>query len=94
MRAACKSAYAQCKAGWTRGSCNMPDPACTATVAEFAACVNDSFAYIRMALESLPSCDALTSAFVFQQQQGSAPPTTDAPQSCQDYELKCPGATK
>jgi len=39
---------------------------------EFAACVNDSFAYVRMELESLPSCDALTSAMVGRAQKTEA----------------------
>jgi hypothetical protein len=95
VRAACKTAYDACRAGWDSGVCNAPDPACTATVAELTACMNDGFRYIEMELKSLLTCDQLTAAMVRQEAQqqagqGSAPPASTAPQSCQDYELKCP----
>jgi len=90
LQASCKASYDTCVAvpSTTSETCTKPDAACTATVAEYDACVNDELGALNQLLGSAPSCDEVTLA-------SASNPLADAPQptaACQKIQSKCPSA--
>src|SRR6187431_1778379 len=91
LRAACKTTYDACKAAPTKteSTCGKPEASCTATVAEYDACVNDSVKALAALEGALPSCDKLTLAFLNSSDPGMS---SDPPASCTILDSKCPSA--
>jgi hypothetical protein len=94
VQAACTTAYNQCfaQATSTPPTFNCPSMSalsgCTATIGEYAACINDATKLEEQALQSIPTCADLTVANLT---SSSGPaPTTPLPQSCQTVNAKCP----
>jgi hypothetical protein len=89
LQAACKPLYDQCIAApvMTSESCDVQQVSstCTATVAEYDACMNDFAKGLDQVLAAIPSCDKLTLASASQSPSG---PST--PASCQTLQAKCP----
>lgn len=88
-RSACQSAYDSCQAEPSTGTdtCSDPGPGCTATVAEFEACTNDSIVYFDEAAQALPACSELTLDDLAGGGGGQEPTT---PASCELLRAKCP----
>jgi hypothetical protein len=87
-QAACQSAYDSCMAepGETTSECSAPSDTCTATVAELAACTNDTREFFRDATQEIPPCNELT---LDDLAEGPGSESM-APQSCTTFEMKCP----
>ena len=103
LRAECRANYDLCQSSSTStyqcrtvcttnsGTCDQtPDPACTATVNEYSACINDVFRSTTISLMQLPPCDAVTVAMLRQ----DLPTPADVPQSCQTLSQKCASPPK
>jgi Protein of unknown function (DUF1566) len=92
VRSACTAAYNQCLAQPLTQTFTCPTTAslagCTATVAEYSACINDDAKAEIMEVQALPSCGNLTVASL--QPEAGAPPNVALPASCQTVEQKCP----
>jgi len=90
LQASCKSLYDTCVAGPVTSSetCNKPDAACAATVAEYDACVNDELGALNQLLGSAPSCDEVTLASASGSFGSGLQPTA----ACQKVQSKCPSA--
>ena len=89
-KAACETAYTQCKSGTGTAtvSCDSGpwlSPICTATVGEYNVCLSAIEASIRTATS--PSCDTLTVANLATSAGSSM---GSLPSSCQGYFLSCP----
>jgi hypothetical protein len=93
LQAACKSAYDQCIAAptTTEETCTKPDATCTATVAEYDACINDAAKALVALGNVLPACDKLTLTSLEMIDLGEE---TEQPASCKVLETKCPSAPK
>ncbi|MEI9942570.1 MAG: hypothetical protein WDO69_35600 [Pseudomonadota bacterium] len=93
LQAACKATYDQCVAAptTTTETCTKPDASCTATVAEYDACVNDSAKALTTLANSIPSCDKLTMASLG---MIAVDDSTATPASCTTLQTKCPSAPK
>ena len=91
LQAQCKSMYDTCIAGPSTSTetCKKPDATCTATVAEYDACVNDQLKALSQLGNILPTCDKITLASASTLLTGSG---TETPASCQTVETKCPSA--
>ena len=91
LQASCKSFYDSCVASPTMSSesCGKADASCTATAAEYEACVNDSVKQIGQLGTAVPSCDQLTLASAATVFAGGA---STSPASCQAVSTKCPNA--
>jgi hypothetical protein len=90
LRALCQTNYDMCTSMQSAGTCEPPTGACTATVAEFSACVNDTVETLPMELEDVPTCDKISAA----QLTSTAPPAPPTqPPSCASYQAKCPGGS-
>jgi hypothetical protein len=61
---------------------------CTATVGEFAVCLNDTTTIEVQTIQSLPTCADLTVADLTTSSGATSP--TASPQSCQTLDAKCP----
>lgn len=87
-QAACQSAYDSCMAepAETTSECGEASATCTATVAELAACTNDSRQFFRDATDELPACSELT----VDDLAGGPGEESMAPPSCTTFEMKCP----
>jgi len=92
LQSSCKSLYASCIASPTMssGTCEKPDATCTATVAEYEACMNDQLALLNQLGSAVPSCDQITLSSSSTLLSGVG----EAPASCQTLEAKCPSAPK
>ena len=94
LQTACKPVYDACIAAPTMATstCTKPDATCTATVAEYDACLNDSLDALSTLQNALPSCDKLTVASLGS--LGSLGGATSAQESasCQTVKAKCPSA--
>ena len=90
LQASCASLYATCTAAptTTTETCSKPDASCTATVAEYDACVNDQLDSLDQLLSSVPACDKLTLASAATFFSGA----TQATASCETVQAKCPSA--
>jgi len=90
LQASCKSLYDSCVAGplMTSETCNKPDAACAATVAEYDACVNDELDALNQLLGSAPSCDEVT----LMSASGSLGSGLQPTAACQKVQSKCPSA--
>jgi hypothetical protein len=90
-RASCAATYDQCQASNTSSTttCNRPSPSCTATVAEYEACMNDMPGYLEDTLEVLPTCETLTLADI----TSDTLPVPETPASCVTLQEKCPDET-
>jgi hypothetical protein len=93
LKAACKSAYDQCLAAphMTDETCTKPAATCTATVAEYDACVSDSAKALVALGNELPACAELTLSSLEMIDLGEE---TASPASCKVLETKCPSAPK
>jgi hypothetical protein len=93
LQSACQTAYDGClksvstPPGSSSSSCATPSSKCTATVAEYEACLTAVPGLIDSALAAIPSCNNLTPAAL----QGSGAQTVTAPAACKTFEMKCPG---
>jgi hypothetical protein len=91
LRAACTAAYEAClnPEGAAGGdvTCGARPAACTATVAELGACLNDQVAEVHALAQSVPSCDELTRAGLTNDGGTGAVQTT--PASCLAVASKC-----
>jgi len=87
LQLACVEGYNECMAEpATGGECTRPEGACTATVAEVEACLNDTLAV----MNQLPSCEGLTAETL----NGLEDPAyTEDPASCVAVDQECPGFT-
>ena len=94
--AACTTAYNQClaQATSTPATFNCPSMSalsgCTATVGEYAACLNDATKVEAQQLQSIPTCADLTVADLTSSSGPVQMPPL--PQSCQTFNAKCPAA--
>ena len=93
VRESCQGSYASCIAqpiGTSSLDCNdRPDSNCSASVAEYAACLDDSSEALRTQLNGLPSCQSLTAASLPALAAGGAPGASPA---CATFVQKCPAA--
>jgi hypothetical protein len=91
VQAACTTAYNQCLAGAT-STFSCPSTAalagCTATVSEYAACLNDATKIEVQTIQSLPTCADLTVADLVT--SSGTVSATPLPPSCQTLNAKCP----
>jgi hypothetical protein len=69
-------------------SCPTAGPGCTATVADYEACLNDFPASFDRSIAAIPSCDMLTLDALF----GITTAASILPPSCLAFKMKCPGA--
>jgi hypothetical protein len=69
-------------------SCPLAGPGCTATVADYEACLNDFPASFDRSLAAIPSCDMLTLDAIF----GLTTAASILPPSCVAFKMRCPGA--
>jgi len=90
LQTACKSAYEPCLSSpvMTSESCKVSETGstCTATVAEYDACMNDYAKSLDQLITTFPTCDKLTltsSSQIF---------ALSEPASCQTLQEKCPDA--
>jgi hypothetical protein len=92
VRSVCTAAYNQCLAQPPTQTFTCPSTAslagCTATVAEYSACINDDAKAEITEVQALPSCGDLTVASL--QPEAGAPPSMALPSSCQAVQQKCP----
>jgi hypothetical protein len=91
VQAACTTAYNQCIAGATSTfSCPSMTAlsSCTATISEYAACLNDATKIEVQAIQSLPTCADLTVADLTT--SSGTLSATPPPPSCQTLNAKCP----
>jgi hypothetical protein len=92
VRSVCTATYNQCLAQPPTQAFTCPTTAslvgCTATVAEYSACINDDAKAEIMAFQALPSCGELTVASL--QSDAGASPGVPLPASCQTIEQNCP----
>jgi hypothetical protein len=91
VQAACTTAYDQCL-GQATTTFDCPSmaalSACTATVSEYAACLNDATKVDVQAIQSLPTCADLTVADLTTSSGPSQ--AVPLPQSCETFDAKCP----
>jgi hypothetical protein len=96
FRQICTEHEASCtKANSGVGSADNPGcsdipSTCTATVAQYSACISDEVAAFNQALAGLPTCAASTSAGISAVWEVMAP---TAPASCDSLSNKCPDLT-
>ena len=93
LQAACNQAYNQCLSGSsTTGqtlTCTETPPAsCTATVAQYTACLNDNVSATTAAFASLPACNSLTVASL-SADGGSGGGGDELPASCKTFSAAC-----
>jgi len=98
LQAACASTYDSClqtaadAGAGAGGTCDPPPANCTATVNEFAACINDQAAANHELAAALPACDAVTRAGLTETDGGTGAVGT-VPASCQTFASKCSGGS-
>ena len=87
-RTLCAEAYGECVAasGSSTTTCNRPSASCTATVAEYEACMADIPGYLEASLAVTPTCETLTLASLEEAPEGAP----DYPASCAVVDEKCP----
>ncbi len=96
IQTACQSAYDDCLSTLkdmpptTTDTCQTPDASCTATVAEYTACLNDSVKVFDTT--KIPSCASLTADNVTTALLSLGSVSQKPPASCAVYEMKCPMA--
>jgi hypothetical protein len=94
LRMTCQSSLDQCMmistpAGGTASPMCQSFPAsCTATVAEYEACLNDVPPFVDRTIAALPRCDSLTQLSLL----SLLALTTTLPPTCQTFQMKCGGA--
>ncbi len=88
----CTNQESACLSGdggaFTNPGCNDLPASCTATVAQYSACIKDEATAFTQTVTGLPSCSTLTSAgtsAVFDAQTGGSPPA-----SCASLMTACP----
>ena len=97
VQSACQTAYDDCLSTlkdtppMTTMGCQKPDASCTATVAEYTACLNDAVKVFNTA--DIPSCSSLTADNVTGALLSVASLSKAKPASCTTYEMKCPMST-
>jgi hypothetical protein len=93
----CKDNQSACtKAGTGVGSAENPgcsglSTKCTATVAQYSACIKDEVAAFNQRLSALPDCATATSAIISKVWEAMVPSTP--PDSCDQIGNKCPDLT-
>jgi hypothetical protein len=93
----CKDNQSACtQAGTGVGSAESPgcsglSTKCTATIAQYAACIKDEVAAFTQGLSALPDCATATSAIISKVWEVMAPSTP--PDSCDQIANKCPDLT-
>jgi hypothetical protein len=88
----CHTIYDACVAqGQPQGACPTFTATCSATVAEYRACVNDFSSAYAHGFSALPSCDAVTVA-VLERTVLDFPADPPEPASCSSLDEKCPEA--
>jgi len=97
LQASCKTAYDACVAMPSDPTSMLmcdkrPTAACTATVAEYSACLNDTTGFLTTADASLPSCSSLTMANLATSLAAFGQLQSSEPASCKTLDQKCPGA--
>ena len=92
-RAACKTGYDECKEAPSSSTqtCNKPSASCTATAAEFDACMNDSLAALQQTVNAIPACSTLTLMQLMDSGEDSSAEPSE-PASCTTLKMKCPDA--
>jgi hypothetical protein len=93
LRMTCQTAYDQCLAtpppqSSGPATCRAFPAGCTATVAEYEACLNDMPAFVDQTIATLPSCETLNrlSLLAVLNIANTLPPT------CRTFQMKCRGA--
>lgn len=91
LQSSCKTAYNACLAAptTTTETCTKPDATCTATVAEYEACMSDSIEAFGEALKAVPACSELTLALLAMSGDDMM---SQEPASCTALKAKCPSA--
>jgi hypothetical protein len=91
VQAACMTGYNQCVATPQTTTLNCPSmtalAGCSATVSDYAACINDATKIDVQAIQSLPTCADLTVADLTT--SSGAVQTAPLPQSCQTFDAHC-----
>jgi hypothetical protein len=96
LQKACTDIEAKCRSAAPsaeQSTCGKPTSTCTATVAEFEACVTDALAAATQAFATLPACSSITSSslsMLLTSGNGGMTPAVE-PASCKTLEQKCPG---
>lgn len=90
LQATCQMAHDQCMmaaptAPTTPAMCQSFPPGCTATVAEYEACLNDIPPSVDMTLASLPTCDRVTRLGLL----GLLSVVNNIPPTCRTFQMKC-----
>jgi hypothetical protein len=93
LQMACSMTYTQCLNAppqtTTGGSCTTaPAASCTATVAQYTACLNDSVTVGEAALAMLPACNTITAASLSSSTGGTG--GGNPPASCTTFSAACP----
>jgi hypothetical protein len=94
LRVACQMAYDQCTmaplpADTAPAMCQGFPTNCTATVAEYEACLNDLPPFVDQTLPMLPSCETLNAISIL----AVANLINTLPATCRTFQMKCRGAT-
>lgn len=93
VQALCASAYGACVSGFTgdagTASCAKPAPSCTATIAEYETCTNDSIVLEENLAASIPACKDLKVSDLRSTDGGSSV-DIESPASCKSLKAKCP----
>jgi hypothetical protein len=95
VQQACITAASTCESAPPRPfallGCSVTPPAtCTATVAQYAACLEDSVAAAEASVATIPTCTSLTVATL--RASGGTTGTPPPPVSCVTFESACPGS--
>jgi hypothetical protein len=95
----CTMIYGMCVAGGGSpttadagaSTCTSPTGTCTATVAEYETCMNDSKTSLQQTMSAAPTCETLTVAWVRANSGDAGSSASADPPSCQVVKSKCPG---
>jgi hypothetical protein len=91
LQTTCRATLDQCLAAGapsampSMAACPSFPPTCTATVAEYEACLNDVPPFVDKSAASLPTCETLNPVSLL----ALASLVSTAPASCQTFQMKC-----
>ena len=96
LRQSCNTLYSSCVSGpgttdAGANGCLRPIGPCTRTVADYETCMNDTKTVVRQLVSAVPSCDALTVAWVLASSGDAASSASVDPPSCQALDAECHG---
>ena len=96
LQQTCKTMYDQCMSAQPQstessGTCTPPPATCTATVAEYEACMEASLRAMKDVYAALPGCEEITAASLQTSTSTETSMTASQPPECQAFSSKCSG---